>query len=161
MLILDNNNEPIILNSIHTPTTIDHYWVLNLDIMDFTINPLLVLEEITAPTIELELLNFRFVLPANWNLLVVDIDTYQLDVVEISKLAGQEFHAFMYGPNESRVSMEVVRVCDYNPHFVNIGPSISKNQMLCHPVSPELWINVSPFDPYNKYLKNKVIGDLT
>ena len=48
----------------------------------------------------------------------------------------------------------------YKSDYVNIGPSLGKHQMLCHPISPTEWINVSPSDTYNKHLKNSVIGDI-
>lgn len=160
MLVLDNNNTPLILDSIFTPTIADHIWVLDLNMMDFTLAPLLVLEEIVAPTIELTILGFSFVLPANWNILVVDDDTLQLDVIEISEVAGKEFRAFLYGSTQPNFEMSPISVTNYHPNFHNVGPSLSKHQMLCHPVAPHLWVNVAPSDTYNKYLKNAVAGDL-
>lgn len=160
MLVFDDNNKALILESIHTPTIADHIWVLDLNIMDFTLTPLLVLEEIVSPTIELMVLGFKFRLPSNWNLLVVDNETSQIDVVEISELAGKEFQAAAYGPTMGMIEGVTVMVTDYYPNYLNVGPSLNKHQMLCHPIGPDLWINVSPSDTYNKYLKNCVIGDL-
>lgn len=160
MLVFDNNNTPLILDSIYTPTITDHVWVLDLNLMDFTLAPLLVLEEIVAPTIELFIYGFKFVLPANWNILVVDDDTMQLDVVEISEVAGKEFKALLYGPDRPRHELATIQVTDFDPNFHNVGPSLSKHQMLCHPISPDLWVNVAPTDTYNKYLKDKAVGDI-
>lgn len=160
MLVFDNNNVPLILDSIYTPTIADHLWVLDLNMLDFTLAPLLVLEEIVAPTIELSILGFRFKLPANWNILVIDDDTMQLDVAEVAEVAGKEFKAFLYGPKEPNFEMTTITVTDYHPNYLNVGPSLFKHQMLCHPVSPDLWVNVAPSDTYNKYLKNAIAGDL-
>jgi len=160
MLIFDNNNQAIILDSIHTPTLADHMWVLDLNMMDYTLAPLLVLEEVVSPSIELMIDGFRFVLPANWNMLVADDDTMQLDVVEISDLAGKEFKALVYGPNKLRADLSVISVTDYHPNFQNVGPSLNKHQMLCHPISPDSWVNVAPSDSYNKYLKECTAGDI-
>ena len=160
MLVFDNNNEALILESIFVPTIADHIWVLDLTLMDFTLAPLLVLEEIVAPTIELCIEGFRFSLPANWNMLVVDVDTMQLDVIEIKDLAGKEFNALIYGPNASRHELATVSVTDYFPNHHNVGPSLYRHQMLCHPIAPNLWVNVAPSDTYNKYLKNCTAGDL-
>ena len=161
MLIFDNNSHPIILDDIFTPTVTDHIWTLDLNIMDFTMSPLLVLEEIIAPTIELMVGGFTFKLPANWNMLIVDEDTSALDVVEIGDISGGRFTAFVYGPEKSRHEIAVVTVIDYYPSFHNVGPSLSKHQMLCHPISPDSWVNVAPSDSYNKYLKDMVVGDIT
>lgn len=160
MLIFDNNNDAIILESIYTPTLADHVWVLDLAIMDFTLAPLLVLEEVVSPSIELMVRGFKFVLPANWNVLVTDEETMQLDVVEVAELAGKEFKALVYGPDLPMPELEVITVTNYHPNYQNVGPSLNKHQMLCHPISPTAWINVAPSDSYNKYLKNISTGDI-
>lgn len=148
------------LDSIHTPSCTEHIWVLDLTMMDYTLAPLQVLEEIISPSVALQIGGFQFVLPTNWNVLVVDVETYQLDIIEVSDLAGKEFVSFVYGPDMPRFETEVISVMDYHPNYVNIGPSLNKDQMLCHPISPTSWINVSPSDSYNKYLKNKIAGDI-
>ena len=161
MLVLDNNNEALILDSIHTPTITDHFWVLDLNIMDFKLSPLLVLEEVVAPSIEVSIKDFRFVLPANWNILVADDDTMQLDVVEIADITGREFKAVVYGPTMALAELEPISVTDYHPNYQNVGPSLNKHQMLCHPISPNMWVNAAPSDSFNKYLKNRLVGDIT
>ena len=160
MLVFDNNNDALILDSIHTPTIADHIWVLDLGMLDFTLSPLAVLEEIVSPSIQLMINGFQFVLPANWNILVCDEESMQLDVVEIAEVAGKEFRAMLYGPNHGMVETAIISATDYYPSYVSVGPSLNKHQMLCHPVAPLEWVNVAPSDTYNKYLKNLVAGDL-
>ena len=160
MIVLDNNSDALILESIHTPTIADHIWVLDFNIMDYTLAPLLVLEELECPAVEVRIRGFQFLLPANWNMLVVDDDTYQLDVVEIGDLAGKEFTALVYGPNMSNGELAVVTVTDYIPFAKLVGPFLSKHQMLCHPISPDTWVSVAPSDSYNKYLKELVMCDI-
>ena len=163
MLIFDDNNRTIILDDIYTPTPTDYMWVLDLQIMDYTLAPLLVLEEIVSPSIQVRIQGFEFFLPANWNILVFSEETSELDVCEVSEVAGREFTAFIYdieNPNIVKYEPGVVTVTNYVPEYVNVGPSLSKHQMLCHPISPTKWINVSPSDTYNKYLKETVIGDI-
>lgn len=161
MLVFDGSSQPLILDDINTPTIADHIWVLDLVNLDFTIVPLNVLEEIISPSIEVMIDGFMFVLPAIWNILVVDQETLQLDVVEVSELSGRDFFAFVYGPDASRFELAHIRVTAYHPNYINVGPFLNKNQMVCHPISPEHWVNVAPSDTYNKYLKNRVAGDLT
>lgn len=160
MLIFNENVNPIILDSIHTPTNITHFWILDLALMDFTLTDLKVLEEIQCPTIRLQIKNFQFDLPANWNMLIFDDETMQLDVVELSEVVGGDFTAFIYGPDKSTIYGEKVYGIDYFPQAVNVAPMLNKSQMLCHPIASDVWINISPSDTYNKYLKNRVIGDL-
>jgi hypothetical protein len=163
MLIFDDHNKTIILDNVYTPTPTNYMWVLDLQIMDYTLAPLLVLEEIICPSIKVRIRGFDFFLPANWNMLIFSEETSELDVVEISELAGREFTALVYDISDPlivRYKPGLVSVLDYSPEYVNVGPSLNKHQMLCHPISPAEWINVSPSDTYNKYLKTAVIGDI-
>ncbi len=160
MLIFDTHDEPIILENVETPVLTDDFWVLDLQMMDFTLAQLLVLEEIVGPTIELNINGFNFCLPSSWNILVIDQETNQLDIVQLKKVAGKDFFAFTYGPNKSRHDWVHISVSNYYPNKHNVGPSLFKHQMLCHPIDAETWINVAPSDGYNKYLKNKVAGDI-
>lgn len=160
MLIFDDNSKAIIIESIYTPTLSDAFWVLDLEMMDFTVTPLLTLEEIVSPSITLQIAGFSFQLPATWNMLVVDEETSQLDLIESSRLAGKNFSSFSYGPNQWNFSAFPITVTDFSPRHVHTGPSLNKHQMLCHPIGPESWINIAPSDTFNRYLKNRVAGDL-
>lgn len=160
MIIFDNNHKPVILDSIYNPILTDSFWVLDLTMMDFALAPLNSLEEITCPTVTVEINGFRFHMPASWNILVFSPETLQLDVIDAGSSSGKEFTSFVYGPLERHYSREVIRVVDYDVKYPNIAPALNKTQMLCHPINPRQWINISPSDSYNKYLKDCVIGDL-
>lgn len=163
MLIFDENERTILLNDIYTPTPVEYMWVLDLQMMDYTLSPLLVLEEITCPSIQIQIHGFDFFLPANWNILVYSQETLTLDVVEVAELAGKEFSAFVYdvsNPNVVKYHPGIVTMVNYSPNYVNVAPQLNKHQMLCHPISQHTWVNVSPSDTYNKYLKDMVIGDI-
>lgn len=160
MLIFNENNDAILLDNIQGPTLSEYMYVLDLTMMDYTLAPLLIFEEVICPTISVMIKGFTFELPANWNILVTDEETMQLDVVEISELAGKGFKAMVYGMNMSMPELEKITVNDYFSNFRNIGPSLNKYQMLCHPISPDAWVNVAPSDSYNKYLKEKLVGDI-
>jgi hypothetical protein len=135
-------------------------WVLDLAMMDFTLAPLLMLEEVVCPSIQIQVNGFEFILPANWNILVYDTETSQIDVVELSETAGREFTAFVFGPKKSTAIPAQIIATNYFVEHKNVGPSLNKHQMLCHPIGPDIWVNVSPGDAYNKYLKNNIVGDL-
>lgn len=160
MLVFDGQSRPMILDSIYTPTSVEFVWVLDLNLMDFTMTELTILEETISPSIEIQVGGFSFVLPASWNILVYDRDTSQVDVVSIAETAGREFTAFTYGPKAAKPVPRVITATNYLPAHVNVGPSLNKHQMLCHPIGPDEWVVVSGSDGYNKYLKNCVVGDL-
>lgn len=160
MLIFDTNASPVIIDSIHTPVATDYLWVLDLDMMDFTLAPLTVLGEIVCPSLEVLIKGFKFILPADWNILVYDRETSQLDVIQLAEAAGKEFTAFTYGPTKLSPSPAIIAVTNYMLEYKNVRPILNKHQMLCHPIGPDEWITISPSDTYNKYLKDKVVGDL-
>ncbi|MGH7886045.1 MAG: hypothetical protein ACRENO_10165 [Thermodesulfobacteriota bacterium] len=160
MLFFDENQKPIILEDINTPVLSDWMWCLDLNLKDFTLAPLVIFEEVVCPSIEVQILGFKFTLPANWHILIFDEETLQLDTIPISKLADGGFTAVIYGPSFPNIVPGKVTVMDYFVNFRNIGPSLNKFQMLCHPISPESWVCISPSDNYNKYLKESLIGDL-
>lgn len=160
MLIFDSESRPIILDSIFVPTVTDHFWVLDYSIMDYTLTPLQTLEQIVCPSLQVQILGFEFVVPANWNILVYDRETCQLDTVEIAEAAGREFTSLVYGPTKSRAIPGEITVTNYFLEHVNVGPTLNKHQMLCHPIGPDIWVNIAPSDTYNKYLKDQSVGDL-
>lgn len=160
MLIFDENTRATILHNIATPSPVEYMWVLDLQMEDFCLASLDVLEETVSPAMQLMVGGFEFILPANWNILVCDDESMQLDVIELSAVAGKEFRAFVYGSNFSIPVTLPIYVTNYYPSWVNVGPALSKSQMLCHPIAPDTWVNVSPSDSYNKYLKGKVAGDI-
>lgn len=160
MLIFNEHSQPVIIDNIYSPTPTEHKWVLDLSIMDYTLVPLQMLEEVICPSIQLRIQGFEFILPASWNILVYDKDTSQLDVVELADAAGREFTALIYGPNKIYPSPGIITVTNYYIEYKNVGPSLNKHQMLCHPVGPTEWCSVGPSDSFNKYLKEATIGDL-
>lgn len=160
MLIFDENVKPIILESIYTPIVTDSYWVLDLNILDFKLSHLAILEQIDSPTFIVSIDGFDFPLPTTWNILVADEESMVLDVIQLREAAGKAFKALVYGPSHSIPKVSEIVIKSYYPNFPNVGPSLNKHQMLCHPVAPESWICISGSDTYNKYLKDKVVGDL-
>lgn len=160
MLIFDDKNRPIVIDNITNPIVTSHLWVLDLNLMDFTLAPLQVVEEVVCPSIQLNMRGYEFLLPAFWNILIYDRETSQLDVVDVAEVAGRDFTAFVCGPNKFRPEPVTIDATDYVLEHINTGPMLNKHQMLCHPISNTDWIVVSGNDTYKKYIKNRCIGDL-
>lgn len=160
MLIFNDKAEACLIDSINAPVVANHFWVLDLTMLDYTLAPLSVMEEIIAPTIQIQVEGFALALPASWNILVVAEDSMILDVVELAEVAGREFNALVYGPTMNMAKLSPIYVTNYTSSGTNVGPFLNKHQMLCHPIAPLQWISVAPSDCYNKYLKDKVVGDL-
>jgi len=160
MLIFDENSYPIIIDNVNAPIIATHMWVFDFTIMDFTLSPLQVIEETICPGIEIEIFGYRFVIPSHWNILIYDKETSQLDLAEAKEVLGMEFTAFIYGPKKGSHTGATIITTNYYPEYKHVAPSLNKFQMLCHPVSADSWINISPSDSYNKYLKNIIVSDI-
>lgn len=160
MLFFNEYNQPIVLGDLKDPIPTTHFWALDLEELDFTLAPLKMLEEITCPSITLDIEQCSFNVPANWNILVCDPETSELDVVDIGTVAGRGFHAITDGPDASRIEPSLIRAVDYSPERIHVTISLNKNQMLCHPISDRKWVCIAPADSYNKYIKNRLLGDL-
>lgn len=160
MIIIDDNSACTMLESVHVPTVSTHFWVLDLQMLDFTLTKLEILEETFSPSLEIEVEGFSFYLPTQWNVLIMDEETSQLDVVSVDDLSGRPFKVVVYDNDRNSATCKPVRVLNYNSdeHYVN--PSLNRHHMLCHPISQSKWICIAPNDSYNKYLKNLVIGDI-
>lgn len=160
MLIFNEENKPTIIDNMHGPNPSEYMYVLDLNMMDYTLAPLLVFEEIQCASVQLTIRGFSFVLPGHWQILVADDETYQLDVIEVAELPGANFKALVYGLDMSMFTLEDITLSDFYTDYNNVGPSLNKHQMLCHPISENCWVNVATSDSYNKYLKGKLAGDL-
>lgn len=160
MLILDEKEKTVVIDSINTPLPSEYFWVLDLAMRDFTLTPLLVLEEVSCPTLTLEVEGVQLDVPANWNILIYDGTTGDIDIVPVSWVGHKDFTAFAYGPTKTIPRPAHLRLVDYKPYSTTVAPALNKHQMLCHPIGPSLWINLSPNDGYAKYLKNTSMGDL-
>ena len=163
MIISDENSFPIVINSIDTPTLTDYFWVLQLaldDEMDFTLQELKMFEEQTTPTLEFTIDGYKIEAPTNWNILVYSEETAQLDVAEVSDLTRSKFTAVVFMHETGKVVPGPVKVFDYHQEALVQNPALNKHTMLCHHVGPDGWIMMAPTDNYNKYLKNRLVGDL-
>lgn len=117
------------------------------------------IEEVVSPSIELDVDGFRFFVPASWYILVADKDTAMVDAVRASDISCNDFTALVYGPNKSKADCIAVRAVDYRQNHPNVGPSLHKNEMLCHPIDSNSWICIGSSDPYSRYLKRCSISD--
>lgn len=163
MVISDENSFPILIESIDTPTLTEYFWVLQLSmdgIMDFTLQPLKMFEEQTTRTLEFLINGYLVEAPTNWNILVYSEETAQLDVAEISDLTRAKFTAVVYSHKTGKITAGPITVVDYHAEARIRNPTLNKHTMLCHHVGPDAWVCLAPTDNYNKYLKDKLVGDL-
>jgi len=162
MIFLDENNIPIMLESVDIPTISEYFWSFSLKEMDFMLNKIETLEELETESVMISIMGYVIELPTKWNTLIYSEETSQLDVSEVYRLAKVPFDVVVYNHRKDIVETGVgcPTVLDYSRYSKLRTPSLHKNTMLCHALGPDHWVCVAPTDNYNKYLKDKVIGDL-
>ena len=160
MLIKDEAERIVQLQSIHVPTISTHFWTLDLQQHDFMLAPLKVLEESWCPCLTVEVEGYMFQIPAKWNVLIVDPDTSQLDLVEFERFSCESFKVAIYNEARHLIYPASIKVVDYSSEEHVVNPALNRHHMLCHPVATKKWICLAPNDSYNKFLRQTVIGDL-
>jgi len=169
MLILPDYNKPYLISSLTSPVVVKHHWTFNAPMTDFMLTPITYLEETTGAAIKVRINNSEFWVPATWNILVTERETYQLDTVAINACATTHHLAFSFSPDEMKLNTLDIMVIDYANSMALVHPMISKGTALVHPVGPaptsnsgkikQLAVVIGPHDLY-KHLANKVIGDI-
>lgn len=160
MYVLSDQNAPVHISSIEQTDVPTHIWALDLDNLDFTLQPIYVLEEFNSPAVEVAVRNARFYVPSMWNILIFDRDTAQLDAVPLAECAGREYTAFVYGPTKTIPRAETIFITNYHADRKTVTPLINRQTMLCHPISESEWVVITPAEVYNRYLKDMQVGDL-
>lgn len=167
MLILPEYNKPFLIESLTSPLIIKHNWIFNGSYVDFMLSPITYLEETTGAAIKIRVNGTEFWVPATWQILVTDQETYQLDTVSIQSCVSSSHVAFSFSPDEMRLRTLSVEAIDYVESMSLVHPMINKGTSLVHPVGPvttnnktiQLAIAIGPHDLY-KFLADKVVGDI-
>lgn len=167
MHILPDFNIPYSLDSLTDPLAVTHFWVFNGHIIDYALQPLLYLEESCGPSVRLLINGFEFDVPSSWSMIITDAETYAIDSVPVTCLAGNPFKAVLFSPTDTNVHTADIGVIDYKEMNSCIHPLIQKGHMMCAPVGKKtqnkktisLCVATGPYD-LQRYLTNLAVGDL-
>lgn len=168
MQILSEVNKPYNINSFTAPLGVSHFWTLSGHMLDFKMEEIQYLEEIVGQTVRVKVLNAEFDMPASWNILVVDRDTYTIDMVPISHCASFDHDVFMFSPDDTKLKTAKASIIKFEPQGTCFGPEIPKGSAMIHPVGQDVshgkqlnyGIVISPHDLY-RWIGGKTIGDIT
>ena len=160
MLIMNELNNTVLLDNLYDPIISSDFWVMDLNIFDYTLTRLCMIEEATTPVFLVNIGVVNFIVPTSWYVMVFDDETSQIDAVSFSELTGKDHTVLVSNSNSLQPTGINMRIIDYKSSDKIVYPTLLKHQMLCHPIYEQMWINISPNDVYNRYLKNKFIGDL-
>ena len=168
MLCLPDYNKPYMLDSLTNAVAIKYHWIFNAPLCDFTLTPIQYLEETTGSAVKVRINNSEFWMPATWNILITDRETYQIDTVGIQQCAAVSHLAFSFSPDEMKLRTLDIMVLEYCDNMALVHPMINKGMSLVHPVGPSpkgpgkeynLNVVIGPHDLY-KHIQNKVVGDV-
>jgi hypothetical protein len=167
MLIYTDFNKPYLIESLTSPVVPKYYWIFSGHMLDFTLSPIQYLEETTGPSITVEINKLKFDVPAHWNILITDNDTWQLDTVPISSCANKKTLAYIMSPNDFTLRTAEIKIVDYCDHKSLVHPLLNKGTGLCHPVGSintnekeiDIMVILTPYDLY-KFIGNKAVGDI-
>lgn len=167
MLVMPEFQKPYSITSLTSPIVIKYHWVFSAHQLDWMLGPINYLEDTTGPLVRVMIEGFEFDIPAAWNILIVDDDTYTVDTVPLSKCATTQFKAFLMSPSSSRITISTINVVDFIDEGSVVHPLVQKATSFCHPVGPmtihgkehEMAVTIGPHD-LNRWLYNKAIGDL-
>lgn len=169
MLIFTDYSRPLIVDSLDTPLVTRYHWVLSGSMKDFKLSTIPYIEETKGPSIEVMVEGFTFVLPASWNILVIDDETTTIDTVPISNCATGSHKVLLMSAMDSKIRKGEIKVLDLHPVYSCFHPMVAKGTMLCHPIGPEvrrdeveniLNVMIGPHDLYSKYLKDMSAAEL-
>lgn len=167
MQILSEINRPYLLDSFVGPLGVSHFWTFSGHMLDFKLEENLYLEEIIGKTIRLRIQNLEFELPASWNVMIVDKETYTIDVVPVPQLASFDQDVLLFSPDDSKLKTGKATVLDFKDRAVCIAPEVPKGSALIHPTGPEMMhgrslyygIVVGPHD-LHRWIGGKTVGDI-
>lgn len=138
MLILPDYCFPYIIDNVNGPVIPKHCWFYDAEVNDFLLRPIRLLEETTGWTVEVSINGSIFLVPASWNLLVVDTETKLIDTVQIAKCSSNSYQAFLMNPEEGSYKLAPVILRDLFNKKSCVHVMIPRMHMLVHPVGPIL-----------------------
>ena len=167
MQILSEVNKPYIIDNFTAPLGVSHYWSFSGHMLDFKLEESKYLEEISGKTVLVRAQNLEIELPASWSIMIVDQETYTIDMIPIVQCASFDQPALLFSPDDSKLKIAKIKVLDFKDKGVCIAPEIPKGSAMIHPTGPELMhhrqifygIVVGPHDLY-RWIGGKTIGDI-
>lgn len=167
MQILSEINRPYIIDSFTAPMGVSHFWTFSGHMLDFKLEETQYLEEIVGKTIRIRAQNLEIDLPASWHIMILDQETYTIDMVPIAQCASFDQPVLLFSPDDSKPKVGKVQVIDFQDRGVCIAPEIPKGSAMIHPTGPELMhgkqlfygIIVGPHDCY-RWIGGKTVGDI-
>lgn len=167
MQVLSDANRPYIIDSLTAPMGVSHCWMFSSHMMDFKLEKMEYLEEIIGPTVTLRVQNLELSLPASWQIMIVDKETWTVDTIPVVQCASFNQDVLLFSPDNSKPITGKAVVLSYQKSGVIVSPEIPKGSAIIHPTGPELshgrqvfcGIVTGPHD-LGRWVSGKTVGDI-
>lgn len=167
MQILSEVNKPYIIDSFTAPMGVTHFWTFSGHMLDFKLEETQYLEEIVGQTVRVRVQNLEIDIPASWYIMVVEKETYTIDMIPIAQCASFDQDIMLFSPDDSKLTTAKLQVIDFKNKGLAIAPEIPKGSAMIHPTGPELMhgrsifygIIIGPHDTY-RWTGGKTVGDI-
>lgn len=167
MQILAETQKPYIVESLSAPIGVSHYWTFSGHMLDFKLEPFTYIEETTGPTVRVVAQNLEMDLPASWQVLVVDQETYTIDCIPVAHCASFDHSVFLFSPHDGKMATTQMRVVDFRQQASCIHPAVPKGSALVVPTGPELLHGQRVFygivcGPYDlaRWIGGRTVGEI-
>lgn len=167
MQLLSEVSRAYDLNSLTSPMGVSHFWTFSGHMMDFKLESLEYIEETSGPTIKMKVENTEISIPASWNIVAVDKETYRIDCIPVTACATFEHDVLLFSPDDSKLVTATASVTDFQAHAACVHPMVPKGSAMTSPVAQKLWhqkeitysIIIGPHDLY-RFIGGRTVGDI-
>lgn len=137
MFILTEDNKPYSMNDVNEETEI-FFGIIDYSdpqTADYFFYPLMFMESYRTPAIELSIGKDTIVLPMDWNIVIGDKDSGEIEVFPIKKLIDRSFSAFVMNPISGYMpEFRKIKVVNIFPDLKWNLPKLMNGYILCVPL---------------------------
>lgn len=167
MEILSEVNRPYRLDSFSDPMTISHFWLFDAHMLDFKLQPMQYLEETVGGIVKAQIHNTVVEIPASWQIMIVDKETYVIDMVPITQCASFDTDVFLFSPTDGKLCTSKIKILEYSNKGACYAPEIPKATAMIQSVGQKLFHGkqvhygavIGPYD-LHRWIKQKTVGDI-
>lgn len=134
MLVLPDYGFAYAIDDVAAVVIPKHAWFYDVQVNDFLLRPIHMLEETTGPTVKARINGTVLYVPASWYILIVDDETKTVDTVQITQCASAAFKAYLMHPRLNRYEAISVELLDLDYNGVVVHLTIPRLTMICHPI---------------------------
>lgn len=134
MQILADYGHGYLINDVSDVVIPKHAWFYDMQLNDFLLRPIHMLEETSGPTVTARINGTVIDVPASWYILIVDDETKTIDTVQIDRCASSAFKAYLMHPRLNRYEALNVELLDLNLNGAVVHLTIPRLSMICAPV---------------------------